>query len=124
MNYTMERWNINKSSDLYGVSEWGGGFFFIAENGDMMVMPEPGAVDRGVSIAAISSGIRERGFDMPVLLRIENILDAQITSLNETFRSATAAVRKTTHESNDMDEIRVTGWSSAPRGRKTDSEGQ
>ena len=46
MNYTMERWNINKSSDLYGVSEWGGGYFFIAENGDMMVMPEPGAVDR------------------------------------------------------------------------------
>jgi len=84
----MERWNINKSSDLYGVSEWGGGYFFVAENGDMMVMPEPGAVERAVSIAEISKGIRERGFDMPVLLRIENILDAQITSLNETFRSA------------------------------------
>jgi len=88
VNYTMERWNINKSSDLYGVSEWGGGYFFVAENGDMMVMPEPGAVDRAVSIAEISRGVRERGFDMPVLLRIENILDAQITSLNETFRSA------------------------------------
>jgi len=88
VNYTMERWNINKSSDLYGVTEWGGGYFFAAENGDMMVMPEPGAVDRAVSIAEISKGIRERGFDMPVLLRIENILDAQITSLNETFRSA------------------------------------
>ena len=88
MNYTMERWNINKSSELYSVSEWGGGYFFVAENGDMMVMPEPGAVERAVSIAEISKGIRERGFDMPVLLRIENILDAQITSLNETFRSA------------------------------------
>jgi arginine decarboxylase, biosynthetic len=84
----MERWNINKSSELYSVSEWGGGYFFVAENGDMMVMPEPGAVERAVSIAEISKGIRERGFDMPVLLRIENILDAQITSLNETFRSA------------------------------------
>lgn len=89
MNYnTMERWNINKSSDLYGVSEWGGGYFFVADNGDMMVMPEPGATGRAVSIAEIARGIRERGFDMPVLLRIENILDAQITSLNETFRSA------------------------------------
>ena len=37
VNYTMERWNINKSSDLYGVTEWGGGYFFVAENGDMMV---------------------------------------------------------------------------------------
>lgn len=88
MNYAMERWNINKSSDLYGVSEWGGGYFFVAENGDMMVTPEPGAADRAVSLAEISKGIRERGFDMPVLLRIENILDSQITSLNETFRSA------------------------------------
>jgi arginine decarboxylase len=84
----MERWNINKSSDLYGVSEWGGGYFFVAENGDMMVTPEPGAADRAVSLAEISKGIRERGFDMPVLLRIENILDSQITSLNETFRTA------------------------------------
>ncbi len=88
MNYTMERWNTSKSSDLYGVTEWGGGYFFVAENGDMMVAPEPGAADRAVSIAAISSGVRERGFDMPVLLRIENILDAQITSLNETFHTA------------------------------------
>ena len=88
MNYTMERWNISKSSDLYGVTEWGGGFFFVAENGDMMVMPEPGAVDRAVSIAAVANGVRERGLDMPVLLRIENILDAQITRLNETFRTA------------------------------------
>ncbi len=88
MNYTMERWNIGKSTDLFGVNEWGGGYFFIAENGDMMVMPEPGAADRAVSIAAIANGIRERGFDMPVLLRIENILDSQITSLNETFRAA------------------------------------
>ncbi|MDY0390972.1 MAG: biosynthetic arginine decarboxylase [Desulfobulbus oligotrophicus] len=90
MNYTMERWNITKSSDLYSVSEWSGGYFFIAENGDMMVVPEPGATERAVSIAEVARGIRERGFDMPVLLRIENILDAQITSLNETFRSAMA----------------------------------
>ena len=33
MNYTMERWTVSKSSDLYGVTEWGGGFFFVAENG-------------------------------------------------------------------------------------------
>nr|WP_233249219.1 biosynthetic arginine decarboxylase [Desulfobulbus oligotrophicus] len=90
MNYTMERWNITKSSDLYSVSEWSGGYFFIAENGDMVVVPEPGATERAVSIAEVARGIRERGFDMPVLLRIENILDAQITSLNETFRSAMA----------------------------------
>lgn len=88
LNYTMERWNAGKSAELYGVNEWGGGYFRIADNGDVMVLPEPGALGRAVSIAEVADGIRTRGFNMPVLLRIENILDAQITSLNETFRAA------------------------------------
>lgn len=88
MNQIMELWNSTKSAELYGVPEWSGDYFSIAENGEMMVMPSPGATDRAVSIAEIASGIGDRGLGMPVLLRIENILDAQITSLNETFRSA------------------------------------
>ncbi|MBM9616535.1 biosynthetic arginine decarboxylase [Desulfobulbus rhabdoformis] len=84
----MERWNINKSSDLYGVTEWSGGYFFVAENGDLMVAPASGETERAVSIAEVSRGMRDRGFDMPVLLRIENILDSQITLLNETFCDA------------------------------------
>ena len=88
MNYTMERWNASKSADLYSVNEWSNGYFHVAENGDVMALPEPGALDRAVSIAEVAEGIRARGFDMPVLLRIDNILDAQITSINETFRAA------------------------------------
>ena len=89
VNYqTMERWNSSRSSEMYGVSEWSGGYFCVDDSGDMMVMPEPGAKDRAVSIHQITTGIRERGLDMPVLLRIENILDAQITGLNETFQAA------------------------------------
>ncbi len=88
MNYTMERWNASKSADLYSVNEWSNGYFHVAENGDVMALPEPGALNRAVSIAEVAEGIRARGFDMPVLLRIDNILDAQITSINETFRAA------------------------------------
>ncbi|MGW8195863.1 MAG: biosynthetic arginine decarboxylase, partial [Desulforhopalus sp.] len=84
----MERWNTTKSAELYGVPEWSGNYFFIADNGELMVMPSPGAKDRAVSIADIAFGVKDRGLDMPVILRIENILDAQITSLNESFRGA------------------------------------
>jgi arginine decarboxylase len=86
----MERWNTTKSAELYRVPEWSGGYFSIGANGEMMVMPSSGAEDRAVSIAQIAAGVKARGLDMPVLLRIENILDAQISSLNETFRSAMA----------------------------------
>ena len=88
MNYTMERWNAGKSAELYGVNLWGGGHFQVAENGDALVLPRPGATSRAVSIAEVAEGIRARGFDMPVLLRIDNILEAQIESLNETCRAA------------------------------------
>ena len=88
LNYSMERWTAGKSADLYSINEWSNGYFHVASNGDAMVLPEPGALSRAVSIANVAEGIRARGFDMPVLLRIDNILDAQIRSINETFRAA------------------------------------
>ena len=84
----MERWHAGKSAELYGVNEWSNGYFKVAENGDALVLPSPGASGRAVSIASVAEGIRARSFDMPVLLRIDNILDAQIESLNETCRAA------------------------------------
>jgi len=83
-----ERWTVEKSSELYRVAEWSGGYFRVAENGDMLVQPSPKAADRAVSIPEIVEGLKDRGLDMPVLLRIENILDAQISLLNETFIAA------------------------------------
>lgn len=84
----LERWTTEKSSDLYRVAEWSGGFFRVAESGDMVVQPYPNAKERAVSIPEIVEGLKDRGLDMPVLLRIENILDAQIRDLNETFLAA------------------------------------
>jgi arginine decarboxylase len=84
----LERWTTEKSSDLYRVAEWSGGFFRVAESGDMLVQPYPHARERAVSIPEIVEGLKDRGLDMPVLLRIENILDAQIRELNETFIAA------------------------------------
>ncbi len=41
-----------------------------------------------VSVLDIIAGMQQRGLQMPVLLRIENILDAQISLLNESFGRA------------------------------------
>jgi arginine decarboxylase len=45
-----------------------------------------------VSLLDIIAGMRERGLQMPVLLRIENILDAQVSLLNESFGRAMLAL--------------------------------
>ncbi|MBI9112455.1 biosynthetic arginine decarboxylase [Maridesulfovibrio ferrireducens] len=88
MTHTLERWTAERSTELYGVREWGAGFFGVSDNGDLQVSADPGHFDHAVSIPEIIAGIQERGLGMPVLLRIENILDTQISLLNESFISA------------------------------------
>jgi arginine decarboxylase len=85
---TLERWTTERSTELYGVREWGAGFFGISQSGELQVTPEPGNFTNAVSIPEIIEGIQERGLDMPVLLRIENILGTQISLLNNSFQSA------------------------------------
>jgi arginine decarboxylase len=83
----MERWTVEDSADLYQIREWGAGYFHISETGDVTVTP---LRDKSVSVSLpeIISGIAARGYDMPMLLRFEDILDSQITQLHESFRTA------------------------------------
>lgn len=89
MNKTdvLSRWTKEKSEELYGIKNWGAGYFSISDKGEVVVNPFKNQ-SSGVSIMDIISGVRERGMDMPVLLRFENLLDAQISFLNNSFREA------------------------------------
>ena len=81
-------WSAADSAELYGIRRWGAGYFDLAEDGTVGVsIPFNGSRAR-VSLLDIIAGMRERGLQMPVLLRIENILDAQVSLLNESFGRA------------------------------------
>lgn len=84
----LERWTKEKSEELYGVKNWGAGYFSISDNGELLINPYKDKNTKGVSMMDIVSGVLERGLDMPVLLRFENLLDAQISFLNDSFRKA------------------------------------
>ena len=84
----LERWTIEDSEDLYLIREWGLSYFGISENGDVTVTPLAKNKNISVSLPEIISGIKDRGYDLPVLLRFEDILDSQITKMHESFRSA------------------------------------
>ncbi len=86
----LERWTIEHSADLYGIKNWGMNYFDIAENGDVVYTPGHKFQNKKISLMEIVSGIKARGLGMPVLLRISNILDSQISYLNECFSGAIA----------------------------------
>ncbi|MBM9603984.1 biosynthetic arginine decarboxylase [Desulfopila inferna] len=86
--YSKQKWSIEDASELYGINNWGAGYFSVDESGDVVVTPFGSDHGPRISLYKVAREIEERGFSMPVLLRIENILGSQIKLLHETFRKA------------------------------------
>jgi len=84
----MTEWTTEDAAKLYRVRDWSNGYFDVSEQGEVTVKVLFPAGDVEVSLWEILSGIRQRGLQLPLLLRIENLLDAQIARLNEGFRNA------------------------------------
>ena len=80
---------IQDAAERYGIDRWGAGYFSISELGEVVVSAkgEPG---RSVSLMQIVEGLKERGLQMPILLRLCDVLDAQIQQLHESFSAAIA----------------------------------
>ncbi len=85
----LQPWSVADSAELYGIRNWGAGYFDISQAGEVTISPfGDSSNNTHVSVYELIQGIKERGYDMPVLLRVENILDSQITLLHKTFRAA------------------------------------
>jgi arginine decarboxylase len=85
---SLERWTIDKSRELYGIRSWGSGFFGISDEGEVLVKSCPGKDAGSVSLMKIVSELKNRGLEVPVLLRFSNILRDQITRINNSFHKA------------------------------------
>ncbi len=85
---SLERWRIENAVDLYHVKDWGAGYFDVDEDGTVVVTPQREKKQMRVSLMDIVSGLMDRGHQLPVLIRIENILDSQIREVHQSFRRA------------------------------------
>ncbi len=84
----LKRWSGSDSADLYHIREWGAGYFNISANGNIAVTPIREKPSLSIDLMEVVSGIIDRGYAMPLLLRIENILESQIAALHESFCAA------------------------------------
>ena len=83
-----QNWSISDSAALYGIENWGDGDFSISKSGDVTITTPFSGSDVSVPLIDIISAARDRAHPLPLLLRIENLLDARIAEINETFRQA------------------------------------
>lgn len=84
-------WSARKSAELYGIDEWSSGYFGVSPQGDVVVRAPTAGGEVNVSLMDIVDGLQQRGLQMPVLLRLENIVDSRISILNDSFAQAIAA---------------------------------
>ncbi|MFD2255755.1 biosynthetic arginine decarboxylase [Luteolibacter algae] len=90
-------WSTEKSSELYGVENWGHKFFSVNKDGHVVVKLEDGENQAEVSLHNIIQGLHDRGTHLPVLLRFRDLLHSRITEINEAFKEA---IRLTKYQGN------------------------
>lgn len=80
-------WDIADSTSLYGLSEWGDGYFEINSRGRLAVLPDR-QPDRTIDLYEVIRGLDERGITTPVLLRFDGILRDRMNRLRAAFDKA------------------------------------
>ncbi len=82
---TQHAWTIAEANTLYGIREWGNGYFGIDDSGEVYVTLNRDVPTSTISLLKIAKGLQERGLKLPVLLRFSDILDDRIKYINESF---------------------------------------
>ena len=91
MTVEPDDWSLDAAREATGIADWGAGYFAIDERGHVAVHDPSDPDAAPVSLHDIAKGLRERRLEMPVLVRIDNLLEDRIRLLNEAFAGAIAS---------------------------------
>lgn len=83
----LHKWTVEDSIELYNVRKWGAGFFSVNERGNVAVSPR-GAEGPSFDLKELVDELRERGIELPMLIRFSDILRTRIEQLNQAFAKA------------------------------------
>src|ERR1051325_9236769 len=80
-------WDVESAIATYNVDRWGGGYFTINDNGNVIARPlkgEGGSID----LLEVVNAARERNLGFPLLIRFQDLLRHRVESINRAFQSA------------------------------------
>jgi arginine decarboxylase len=80
-----KKWSIADSNRYYGLNNWGKGNFKIDENGYLEVYPYHGST--GIRLVDVVQEAKSKGLDLPLTIRIQDLLRTKVRELNTTFRN-------------------------------------
>ncbi len=79
--------NYQGAEELYGIENWGKGYFSISDEGTLLVHPTREA-HRNIDIKSVVDDVAQRGISCPLLVRFPQILHSSVRELNDAFIKA------------------------------------
>ncbi len=82
-------WTIQQSAELYGINNWGNGYFRVNDQGNVSVTPY-GEKGPSVDLNELTQDLTERGIRLPIMIRFPDIIKSRIELINSCFAKAIA----------------------------------
>ncbi|MEM9487610.1 MAG: biosynthetic arginine decarboxylase [Myxococcota bacterium] len=83
----LRRWSIADATETYHINRWGSGYVSIGGNGNLQVTPR-GPQGGAIDLMALVDELKQRGIQLPILVRFPGILRSRIELLVNAFRRA------------------------------------
>ncbi len=82
-------WTTDDSADLYGIKNWGNGYFNINSQGNVEVTPGSG-LNAKIDLYELTQDLVDRGIRSPMMIRFPDIIRSRVELLNGCFQKAFA----------------------------------
>jgi arginine decarboxylase len=82
-----ESWSITDSEALYGIRRWADDYFRISDQGTLLVTPDRDPAN-AIDLSELVDRVRQRGLELPVLIRFNGILADRLKRLQDCFSQA------------------------------------
>jgi arginine decarboxylase len=83
-------WSAEKSAELYGINNWGHGYFRVSPNGNVLITPTGDQNGPNVDLFELTQDLVDRGIRVPIMIRFPDILKARVDLINGCFSKAIA----------------------------------
>src|SRR5579884_1526343 len=83
----LNKWKIADAIEMYGIRNWGKGYFSINKAGHVTVQPNKDP-DESIDLKELIDQLQARGIQLPILLRFTDILRHRVGEVHDAFRRA------------------------------------
>jgi arginine decarboxylase len=84
---TSTSWSPEKSASLYGINNWGAGYFRVNNAGHVVITPE-GATGKTLDLYELTQDLLERGIRVPIMVRFPDIIKSRVELMHACFQKA------------------------------------